>query len=143
MKSTLLLLCSLTLSALLTSCATTNADGQRHANDIIRNSDYLYIHYLTTGLDKPPEIKKGKVPSHPDSQRWSRGMAHVRFTVNEKGKTENIRLVDGEGKHFGGNTMYAVRFWRFHPAQKDGTPTACEAEIKILFRGAHFGGVNE
>lgn len=134
----LALLCSLILS----SC-TTNADGDRYTNDIIRAPEYVRIKYLTANLDQQPEIKSGKIPSHPDSQRWKRGYAKVRFTINEKGKTQDIHIVDSRGDHFGGNTVYAVRFWRFEPALKDGAPVACEAEYEIYFRGLYSSGVNE
>lgn len=125
------------------ACSSTGNSPIRYTNEVIRSPDRVDVRYLTTGLDQLPVIKRGKVPSHPDSERWSRGYARVSFTINEKGRTENIQIVDSTGKSFGGNTAYAVRFWHFEPAMKDGVPAPCEAIYEIRFRGHHFGGINE
>jgi len=143
MKSALFGLATILLLAASACTSSENSYRARNTNDLIDHPEDVSIVYVTTGLDKLPVIKRGKIPSHPDSQRWKRGYAQVRFWISEKGKTEDIRVTHSEGKYFGGNTAYAVRFWRFEPATKNGEPVACEAVYEIYFRGLHFGGVNE
>ncbi len=136
----LYLLPTILVLVLLSSCEGTK---DQYASEIIRSADQIEIRYLSQEPNVFPVFKSGKRPSHPDSQRWKRGFARVRFTVNTKGKTEDIKVVESEGLYFGGNTAYAIRFWRFHPATKDGQPIACEAEYAIHFRGLHSPGVND
>lgn len=130
----------LAIACFLASCENTHGT---YTNDLIKSPDTVHVSYTTSGLDSFPIFKRGRIPTHPDSQRWETGYAKISFTINERGKTENFKVIDSRGQYFAGNTIQAIRYWKFDPAQKDGTAVSCNAVYEIHFRGLHFGGVNE
>ena len=127
-------------SFLLVSCSGVQPTTKQYTGSVIRGPEDVSIRYLTSDLDSIPEITRGKIPAHPDSLRRGKGWALLQFTINEKGRTEDIQTVEQEGDSVGGNAAYAIRFWHFKPAMKDGVAVPCKAEYRFSFRSLTYDG---
>jgi TonB family protein len=88
--------------------------------------------------DTPPKAVKMTKPHCPQYafMKGLEGTVVIRFTIDEKGKPQNLKVVDsiaGLDKA----ALAVVREWRFTPAMKDGKPIATTATAPVTFRITH------
>jgi TonB family protein len=68
--------------------------------------------------------------------RGTTGWVEVQFSVNKKGRTEEIRVMDSEpGEMFDRVALEAVRKWRFRPYIVDGKKTPTQTGVRLKFEG--------
>jgi len=135
---TLLPACLISSFVLLSGCmvaSNENNVASLRPNGLIRPTTSLPINFLSNDLDQAPQLKSGRIPPQPFGHRFEQGSAVVVFTINEKGRTENLRVVEQRGRYFAGNTVRSMKYWHFEPALKDGLPVATEAVIRFDFTG--------
>ncbi len=63
------------------------------------------------------------------------GWVDVEFTVNERGETQDIDILDAEprGYQFERATLSAVKKWTFQPKRVDGRPVAQRTRLRVDF----------
>lgn len=57
----------------------------------------------------------------------------VRFTINEKGTTENIHIMSDSPKEFNVAVINKVKTWHFKPEIKNGIPIKRTVECPVTF----------
>lgn len=63
------------------------------------------------------------------------GWVAIEFLVNEKGETEDIRILDSDPPTlFNEEAITAVEKWRFKPYIVDGEPTATYSQVRLRFK---------
>ncbi len=128
------IICGIGITLYLVGCATGPDEVLFRSGAPL--SGEIGIKWVDSGsLDQVPVLVSGNVPSQPILKLHEQGWAHIRFTVNANGRTENMVLLGSEGEYFGGNTLEALRFWRFRPAMQGGQAVASVGEIRWEFLG--------
>ena len=86
--------------------------------------------------DVPPKVWRAISPAYPPSRRSRResGYALVEFTINERGRTCDIRVLETSFKYFGNYAVLAIQDWRFRPALKNGHPVPVHIRIPFHYR---------
>ena len=87
-------------------------------------------------VDRKPQPLYCPEPAYPRSarRRGVEGHVMVRFTVDARGRVEEVRVVESEPKGvFDGSALRAVKGWRFEPAVKDEIPVAVTVETDLHF----------
>jgi protein TonB len=82
------------------------------------------------------EFRRFVTPSRPRGMatRSVDGWVEVRFRVDEKGKTGDIRILGAEPEGvFDRAALNAVKRWRFEPYSVDGEATATESGVRLRF----------
>lgn len=74
------------------------------------------------------------VPRLPEHLRRTVADVLVLFVVTEKGKTENIFVLDSPDPDFAQPTIDMIRKWTFRPARKDGKPVRVWAQQLLTYR---------
>jgi len=68
--------------------------------------------------------------------RGAAGWVEIEFSVNKKGRTENMRIVNSEpAEMFDRAALDAVRRWRFRPYIVDGKTTPTQTGVRLKFEG--------
>ena len=76
-----------------------------------------------------------RVPPIMPWRAYLSGHCHVRFDIDDEGKSQNIRLEGCSEEIFAGPTKAAVRLWKFLPKTVDGKPVEFkDVENKLTFR---------
>jgi TonB family protein len=86
--------------------------------------------------DVPPKVWRAISPAYPPSRRsrGESGYALVEFTINERGRTCDIRVLETSFKYFGNYAVLAIQDWRFRPALKNGHPVPVHIRIPFHYR---------
>lgn len=98
-----------------------------------RGPGSVRLEYVRTPCDTLPYYLSGEAPLYPSSQQGKHGQAVLEFTIDEAGRTQDVRLISEIGQFFGSHAAVAVRRWRFDPALKDGKPIAVAVHQTIEF----------
>lgn len=87
-------------------------------------------------VDERPSILYASPPTVKSSLRGKPARVIVFYYVNEKGKTENVSVLDSSSDNplFAESAKEAVSRWRFRPAKKDGQVVACWIQQTINFQ---------
>jgi serine/threonine-protein kinase len=87
-----------------------------------------------SSVDTPPKRTKGDSPSSPEIARRFRleGSVMVDLLVDEKGRPQDLHVVESAGEVLDRAVLEAVRGWRFEPARKDGI------KVKVRLRTPRF-----
>jgi protein TonB len=93
------------------------------------------LQWDSTQFDVGPRRLSGDAPIYPFSASMANqpGVAVVRFTIGEDGKTRDIIVVRASAPYFGAHTAYAIKHWVFEPARKNGRPVAVTVEQENVF----------
>ena len=68
--------------------------------------------------------------------RGATGWVEIQFSVNKKGRTEAIQVVDSEpAEMFDRAALDAVRKWRFRPYIVEGKTTPTQTGVRLKFEG--------
>lgn len=88
--------------------------------------------------DTPPKAVKITKPRYPQDAfvKGVEGTVLIQFTVDEKGKPRNLKVVDSIAG-LDEAALAVVREWRFTPAMKGGKPIATTAKAPVTFRITH------
>jgi TonB family protein len=72
----------------------------------------------------PPQRIKGEAAKYPEmAQKFHfLGKVTVDFLVDEKGKPQDLRVVESAGEVLNAAVIEAVKGWEFTPARKNGVP---------------------
>jgi TonB family protein len=84
----------------------------------------------------------GPVPLHKVDPKYPPALVQERIegevilyaVIRRDGSVDSIQLVHGIDQRLDGNAMDALAHWRFHPAQRAGSPVELEAIVRIPFR---------
>ena len=84
----------------------------------------------------------GPVPLHKVDPKYPPALVQERIegevilyaVIRRDGSVDSIQLVHGIDQRLDGNAMDALGHWRFHPAQRAGSPVELEAIVRIPFR---------
>ncbi len=82
------------------------------------------------------EFRRFVKPQHPPGTvaKGKEGWVEVRFDVDEKGRTSDVRVVSSAPAGvFEQAALGAVRRWRFRPHRVDGEVTATESGVRLRF----------
>ncbi len=83
------------------------------------------------------EFRRFVEPRHPSGAvaRDKEGWVEVRFGVDEKGKTVDVRVVDSEPAGlFEESALTAIRRWRFRPYRVEGQATPTRSGVRLRFQ---------
>ena len=85
--------------------------------------------------DVPAQLVKASQPKYPAGpfQRGVQGTVVVDFTVDEKGKPRDLKVVESIPE-LDEAALDCVKKWRFTPAKRAGKPVASHASAPITFR---------
>ncbi|XWN36754.1 MAG: TonB family protein [Balneola sp.] len=79
---------------------------------------------LQRKIKYPKQAKKLKIE----------GRVLLKFTVNEKGRVVNAKVIEGIGGGCDQEALRVLRQTRFVPAKRDGKPVAVEMSLPIFFK---------
>jgi TonB family protein len=84
----------------------------------------------------PPKVIHAEDAEFSDEARRKgvEGYVVISFTVSEKGKPTDLRVVKSLGYGLDEKALESVRQYRFKPAMKDGKPVAKEVSVEVNFR---------
>ena len=85
--------------------------------------------------DVPPRLVSGDAPPYPIELLFKReqGSATIQFNIDVDGTTSDFATLRTDNKYFAVHAIYAVKSWKFSPAQKDGKPIACRLSQTFQF----------
>ena len=83
-------------------------------------------------VDSAPTPRSKIEFSYPSAakRKGIRGVVKIEYIVNEKGRVENITIIESPSKILSDSTSDAITRARFEPATKDGRP------VKVRMRAA-------
>ena len=91
--------------------------------------------------EHPPEMIGGmqalyNVLRYPDSARRNniQGTVVLEYVVNEDGRAEDIRVVQGINNELDTEAINALRRVRHKPGMKDGVPVPVKITLPVVFR---------
>lgn len=86
-------------------------------------------------FDTPPQPRDLARPEYPFAlrQRGVEGSVTVAFTVDVRGRVQDIEVQESTHEEFERAAVAAVRTWRFEPAQRDGKPVAVRISQRLAF----------
>jgi TonB family protein len=89
---------------------------------------------LSKEVSKPELIHRVE-PVYPELAKRARisGNIKLRITIDEEGKVQDIRVIDGNPL-LNGAAVEAVQQWRYTPAIQDGKPIPVTTTITLTFR---------
>ena len=90
----------------------------------------------TSEFDAPPKFLRGNAPNYPirKARRGESGYAVVDFTVDESGRTRDIKVETANDPSFANQAVVAIQRWLFQPAMKKGRPVSCRIQTPIYYR---------
>jgi serine/threonine-protein kinase len=98
----------------------------------VRRGDLVVLDATTT----PPRRIKGEAVAYPKEAERNHflGKVTVDFMVDEKGKPQDLRVVESAGEVLNSAVIDAVRGWEFAPARKNGVPVKVRWQWTQEFR---------
>ncbi len=86
-------------------------------------------------FDTPPRPVDLVHPKYPRELRREgrEGVVTVAFTVNKKGRVNDVEIQDASARAFADAAVAAVRKWRFKPAKRDGKPVEVRISQTLRF----------
>jgi TonB family protein len=98
----------------------------------VRRGDLVVLDATTT----PPRRTKGEAVAYPKEAERNHflGKVTVDFLVDEKGKPQDLRVVESAGDVLDSAVVDAVRGWEFTPARKNGVPVKVRWQWTQEFR---------
>ncbi|MFN3322071.1 MAG: energy transducer TonB [Bryobacteraceae bacterium] len=93
------------------------------------------VYRIGGGVSAPVPIYKVE-PEYSEEARKAKfqGTVLLSIVVDEKGQTQNIKVLRPLGLGLDEKAIEAVTKWRFRPAYKDGKPVAVAANVEVNFR---------
>jgi len=85
-------------------------------------------------VDEIPVWLYGPMPRIPHELRTMDGETLVLYVVTEKGRTENIYVLDASDPRFIPGVKEAIKDWRFRPARKNGKPVSVWVQHVVSYR---------
>ncbi len=87
-------------------------------------------------LDNPPRAKYERQPAYPYEAKASSmgGQVVVAFTVDERGRVVDPRVVSSTQSVFEEATLQAVRQWRFEPGRRNGVVVRFRMVLPVEFK---------
>jgi len=84
---------------------------------------------------RPPRRVAGDIPRYPDDARrlGLSGSVLLDMVVNEKGRPEQVRVLESAGSLLDETVMAAVNAWRFEPAERNGVKVAVHWPYRHTF----------
>lgn len=85
--------------------------------------------------DTPVQVVKAYIPIYPISHLLSgkEGVCNVVFTIDTSGRAVNREPDPGADKKMCAHAVYALQFWEFEPATKDGQPVEYRMRIPFAY----------
>jgi serine/threonine-protein kinase len=98
----------------------------------IRRGDLVVIDATVT----PPQRIKGEAAKYPEMAQRFRflGKVIVDFVVDEKGRPQDLKVVESAGDVLDAAVLEAIRGWEFAPARKNGVPVKVKWQWTQEFR---------
>jgi protein TonB len=89
----------------------------------------------STAFDTPPKPLDLVPPQYPHSLRMqgTEGNVVVAFTVNTRGRVQDVEVWEATNSEFGTAAVAAVRKWRFKPALRSGEPVEVRISQQLAF----------
>jgi protein TonB len=84
----------------------------------------------------PPQRIKGEAAKYPEMAQRFRflGKVIVDFVVDEKGRPQDLKVVESAGDVLDAAVLEAIRGWEFAPARKNGVPVKVKWQWTQEFR---------
>jgi serine/threonine-protein kinase len=98
----------------------------------VRQGDLVVMDATVT----PPQRIKGEAAKYPEmAQRFKfLGKITVEFLVDEKGRPQDLKVIESAGEVLNAAVLDAVRGWQFTPARKNGIPVKVRWQWTQEFR---------
>jgi serine/threonine-protein kinase len=98
----------------------------------VRRGDLVALDATVT----PPQRVKGEAATYPKEAERNHflGTVKVEFTVDEKGRAADLRVVESAGEVLNDAVVEAVKSWEFTPARKNGVPVKVRWQWTQTFR---------
>jgi serine/threonine-protein kinase len=99
---------------------------------VVREGDLVAIDATVT----PPHRIKGEAAGYPKAaERFHYlGKVSVEFVVDEKGRPQDLHVVESAGEVLNAAVLEAIRSWEFAPARKNGVPVKVRWQWAQEFR---------
>jgi len=84
----------------------------------------------------PPHAIYSPNPDYTARARMAgvQGLVGLQLTVTEEGKAEDVKVIKTLDPGLDANAVRTVRTWKFHPATKNGQPTAVQIKVMVSFQ---------
>ena len=82
-----------------------------------------------------PQIVYQEKPEYPFAAKklQKEGKVSLTLTIDEKGKLQNVEVLDATDQMFAASAVEAMKRSKFRPARRGGAPVACRAPYTIRF----------
>lgn len=88
-------------------------------------------------VDEKPVWLYGPMPRLPSGLDYTLTRALVLYSVSDKGKTDNIYVLESTDEKFIEPVMKAIKDWTFRPARKDGKVVNVWVQQYVEYDGSH------